>query len=419
MQNNTLRNGMLVIVTCFGAVYVMSQFFRASNAVIAKPLTQTFGLSPESLGVLTGVFFFGFAAAQIPVGMLFDRFGASRTVSIMLGIAVAGSIVFGLADGLAMLILGRVMMGIGVSGVLMGALHLFGRWASPDRYGTWMGRMIALGGVGVLLSTTPLALVTEAAGWRVAFFGTAGITAVGAAFLFALVRDAPPGHPAETRTPETLRENLRGMVAVAKHPRLPPIFGMALASYPVVITVLGLWGGPYLVDVHGLAMVTSGNLLLTMALAVIVANLAVGPLERMLDTRKWLVVGAVCLMTLALVLLAVVPGLALWQVGVLFGVVGACGSFNVVVAGHGRSLFPDRLAGRGMSLIAIGLMGGPALLQSVSGLIIGAFDAAAGAPPEAAYRAMFGFLALVMIAALVFYIRLPDARPSAGFSTDD
>jgi len=199
MQNNTLRNGMLVIVACFGVVYVMSQFFRASNAVIAKPLTQTFGLSPESLGVLTGMFFLGFAIAQIPIGMLFDRYGARRIVPLMLCITVVGSVIFGLADSLAMLMVGRIMIGAGASAVLMGALHLFGRWSSPDRYGTWMGRMIALGGLGVLLSTTPLALITEAAGWRVAFFGAAAITAVGAAVLFVFVRDAPPGHPAASQ----------------------------------------------------------------------------------------------------------------------------------------------------------------------------------------------------------------------------
>ena len=68
---------LVAIIVCFGAVFILSQFFRASNAVIAKTLSAEFGLSPEALGLLTGLFFLSFGAAQIPVGMLFDRFGAA------------------------------------------------------------------------------------------------------------------------------------------------------------------------------------------------------------------------------------------------------------------------------------------------------------------------------------------------------
>ena len=179
------------IVVCFGAVFVLSQFFRAANAVIAKTLSAEFGLSPESLGLLTGMFFLAFGAAQIPVGMLFDRFGARRTVPVVLTAAIAGSILFGLAQGEAMLIAGRLLLGVGCSGVLMGSLFLFGQWAPAASFSTWMGRMIAIGGAGGLLSTTPLAAIAEELGWRTAFWGAAGLTALGAVAIYALARDRP------------------------------------------------------------------------------------------------------------------------------------------------------------------------------------------------------------------------------------
>ncbi len=279
--------------------------------------------------------------------------------------------------------------------------------------------MIAIGGAGSLLSTTPLAMVTESMGWRVAFYGAAGLTALGALAIFTFVRDTPADRADLVRTPETVRESLRGVRAALATPGIPRLLGMGLASYPVVITVLGLWGGPYLIDAHGLDAVEAGNGLLIMAVTLIVANLILGPIEQRLDTRKGVVLGCAGTVLVALVVLACAPALATWQAIALFAVIGACGSFNIVLAGQARALFPHRLAGRGMALMAIAFMGGPAVLQSITGLIVGAVPAEGEAAPLLAYRALFGFLALVVGVALLGYARLPDARPSAGFARDD
>ena len=406
------------IVVCFGAVFVLSQFFRAANAVIAKTLSAEFGLSPESLGLLTGMFFLAFGAAQIPVGILFDRFGARRTVPVVLTAAIAGSILFGLAQGEAMLIAGRLLLGVGCSGVLMGSLFLFGQWAPAAAFSTWMGRMIAIGGAGGLLSTTPLATIAEELGWRTAFWGAAGLTALGAVAIYALARDRGASDTPGAAPTEGLRESLRGVRAALATPGFPTLTLMGFSSYPVVITVLGLWGGPYLADRHGLTPVEAGNALLVMAVALIVANLVLGPIERRLDTRKGLILGCAAIVTGALALLAALPRLEVWAVILLFALIGACGSYNIMLAGHARSLLPDRLAGRGMALMAIAFMGGPAVLQALGGVIVGAFPAANGAAPAIAYQALFASLAALVALACLAYLRLPDARPSAGFAAD-
>ena len=410
---------LVAVIVCFGAVFILSQFFRASNAVIAKTLSAEFGLSPEALGLLTGMFFLAFGAAQIPLGMLFDRFGARRTVPVVLTAAIAGAILYGLAQGEAMLMAGRVLLGVGCSGVLMGSLFLFGQWAPAASFSTWMGRMIAIGGAGGLLSTTPLAAVAETLGWRVAFWGAAGLTAAGAIAIYALARDRPAAERSGTAPAEGLRESLGGVRAALATPGFPTLTLMGFSSYPVVITVLGLWGGPFLADRHGLGPVEAGNALLVMAVALIITNLVLGPIERRLDTRKGIILGCAAPVAGALALLAALPGLATWAVILLFAVIGGCGSYNILVAGHARSLLPDRLAGRGMALMAIAFMGGPAVLQSLGGVIVGAFPATDGAAPAIAYQALFAFLAALVALACFAYMRIPDAKPSAGFATDE
>ncbi len=418
-MNSPHRQRQFVTIICVIAVaYVMSQFYRTSNGVIAKDLSWEFGLSAEALGVLTGAFFISFAAAQIPLGMLFDRFGVRRTLPILLASAVIGTLLYGLAGGFASLLAGRLMMGIGVSGVLVGALFLFGRWVPADRYATWLGRMIALGGIGVLLSTSPLGLIAETIGWRYAFFGAGAITALGALLIYLLVRDAPPGYVARTSAPEGLKESVKGVVEVMRTNRLPSVMFMAFASYPVLTSILGLWGGPYMIDVHGLDTISSGNVLLLIAAALIAGNIVFGPLERILNTRKWLVVGCSLTVLVSFAILALVPEMPTAAAIVLVGLIGFFSAYNIVITGHGRSLFPDRLAGRGMAMMAIALMGGPAVMQPATGLIMGAFPDVDGVAPVEAYRAMFGFLAGVVLLALLNYLRLPDARPSEGFAED-
>ena len=410
---------LIAVIVCFGAVFVLSQFFRASNAVIAKALSAEFGLSPEALGLLTGMFFLSFGAAQIPVGMLFDRFGARRTAPVVLTAAIAGSILYGLADGEAMLMAGRLLLGLGCSVVLMGSLFLFGQWAPAASFSTWMGRMIAIGGAGGLLSTTPLAAIADALGWRVAFWGAAGLTAAGAVAIYAMARDRPSAQGGGAPPAEGFRESLRGVRAALATPGFPTLILMGFASYPVVITVLGLWGGPFLADRHGLEPVEAGNALLVMAVALIVANLVLGPLERRLDMRKWLILGLAAVVVAALGLLAALPALPTWAVILLLALVGACGSYNIMLAGHARSLLTDRLAGRGMALMAIAFMGGPAVLQALGGVIVGAFPGADGAAPAIAYQAFFAFLAALVTLACLAYLRIPDAKPSAGFATEE
>lgn len=418
MKPDSRHHQFALIVAAIGVAYVMSQFYRTSNGVIAKELSWEFGLSAEALGGLTGVFFLSFAVAQIPVGMLFDRFGVRRTLPVILIFAIAGTLIFGAASGFADLLAGRLLMGIGVSGVLVGALFVFGRWAPAARFATWMGRMIALGGVGVLLATTPLGLVAENIGWRYAFYGAGVLTALGALLIYFLVRDMPPGKEPAIVQPEGLKESVTGVFEVLRTPRLPTIMGMAFASYPVLTAILGLWGGPYLADVYGLDTIASGNILLLMALALIAGNVAFGPMEVRLNTRKWLVVASAALVLVSLLLLAFIPRPPLAMTASLFVLISFCSAYNIVIAGHGRALFPDRLAGRGIAMLSIALMGGPAVLQSITGLIVGAFSRVSDSAPADAYRAVFGFLAAVVLLALLAYLRVPDARPSAGFAAD-
>src|SRR3981189_4006506 len=112
----------LIIVTTLATAYVASHFFRASNVTIGLDLMRDLAIGPEALGALSGAFFFGFAATQIPCGFLFDHFGPRRAVAGMLILATIGGTIFPLAPSWPPLLTRRVLMGAGFGVVLIGSM---------------------------------------------------------------------------------------------------------------------------------------------------------------------------------------------------------------------------------------------------------------------------------------------------------
>src|SRR3979490_637061 len=294
----------LIIVTTFATAYAPSHFFRASNVTIGLDLMRDLAIGPEALGALTGAFFFGFAAMQIPCGFFFDHFGPRRTVAGMLVLATIGGIIFTLAPSWPMLLTGRVLMGCGFGAMLIGSMVVISRWFPPDRFSTLIAMVMSIGLLGNLVATTPLAWASPAVGWRAVFGGAVLFTALAAVAVWLVVRDAPSGHPFLARTAEPPRQMLQGLLEVLRNPRLRPILALNFCNYACTFTVQGLWGGPFLREVHGLSPVEAGNVLLVAVVAYQIGMLGFGPLDRLLDTRKMIPIGGS---------LAIVSILATWR----------------------------------------------------------------------------------------------------------
>jgi predicted MFS family arabinose efflux permease len=403
----------LIIVTTLATAYMASHFFRASNVTIGLDLMRDLAIGPEALGALTGAFFFGFAAMQIPCGFLFDHFGPRRTVAGMLILATIGGIVFTLAPTWPMLLTGRVLMGCGFGVMLIGSMVVISRWFPPDRFSTVTAMVMSIGLLGNLAATTPLAWASQAIGWRAVFGAAVVFTALATIAVWVVVRDAPPGHPFLVRTPEPPRQMLQGLMEVLRDPRLRPILALNFCNYACTFTVQGLWGGPFLREVHGLSAIEAGNVLLTAVIAYQFGMLAFGPLDRLLDTRKWIAVGGSLVIISILATLALASHPPVWvPIGAIV-VIGFFSASSTMVMTHGRGIFPDRLIGRGVATINTSVMLGVACMQTLSGIIVGAFEPLAdGARTETAYRALFGVLTLVLIAAVTIYSRSQDVKPS-------
>jgi MFS family permease len=169
----------------------------------------------------------------------------------------------------------------------------------------------------------------------------------------------------------------------------------------------------FLREVHGLSPIEAGNVLFVAVIAYQIGMLVFGPLDRLLDTRKWIAIGGSLVIVSILATLALASQPPIWvPVGAILGI-GFFSASGTMVMTHARGIFPDRLIGRGIATINTCVMLGVACMQTLSGIIVGAFELQAdGARTETAYRALFGVLTAVLIAAVAIYSRSQDVKPS-------
>jgi predicted MFS family arabinose efflux permease len=389
---------LLIAVTC------LSQFYRVSNGVIAPDLVRDLDLSARQLGWAGSAFFFALFAVQVPVGMWFDRFGARRTVAALSLLAMLGSLWIARAADAGDLIAGRAIVGVGCAASFMSVVFLCSRWFEPAKLATVLSWVFAASNIGTLAAATPLAWIAATVGWRTGFMGLAAVTLLVAMGFLVFVRDRPPEYRGPEAAKETPGQILRGLWEVWRTPGLGPVLSMHFFAYATMLTVLGVWGGPYLYDVHKLDGVTRGNVLLAMGVAQILGILAYGPMDRVLRSRKRVVFGGAAISMVLLATLAALPNPPLWlAVTLLIAICFFC-AYGTVIVAQGRALFPDRLAGRGVTTVNMAQCLGLAVLPALAGYVVEAFGAG-----DTAYRWVFGMLAAGLALGSIAYVRARDS----------
>ena len=180
-----------VIFVITSSLFLLSQFYRASIAVITPDLIADLSLDAAGLSLMSSAFFYAFALTQLPIGITLDHVGPRQTMTVLSLVAVAGALIFAWADSLAMLVVGRILLGVGMACNLMGSLKLITLWFGPLRFATLAALVISIGTAGNIVATSPLVFLVSQAGWRLTFTLFAGINLVLALTFYSVVEDHP------------------------------------------------------------------------------------------------------------------------------------------------------------------------------------------------------------------------------------
>ena len=269
-----------IVFLPFAAGYYVSFLFRNVNSVVFPELTQAFGLTAGSLGFLTSAYFLTFAGAQLPLGVLMDRYGPRRVNATMLLVAAFGAIVFASAEGLPVLVLGRALIGLGVAVCLMSSMTAFVLWFPLERMATLVGWMLLVGALGALSATKPVELALRVIDWRTLFLVLAVYAVCASAAIFLVVPEKPAAPPQGS-----LRRQVAAVWTILRNRGFWSIGLAAALVQGVAIGLLGLWAGPWMRDVAGLERADMARDLLFASAAFGVGGVLCGVLSDRLAQR--------------------------------------------------------------------------------------------------------------------------------------
>ena len=406
----TLRYRWLILLI-LSLQYLFGYFHRVAPAVVAQDLISAFSISATSLGVLASGYFYPYAIMQIPVGLLADTWGPRKTITFFALLAACGAIAFGLSLNFGMATVSRVIVGLGLSGIFVPAMKALSVWFKPGEYARISGILMAAGGLGWLSAAAPLALVSNAFGWRAGFIGTGVITAVLSILTWFLVFDKPEqrGYPpvAEPASPQAATAKIglwAGIRMVYAYPRFWPLAVWCFCNGSIIFSFCGLWAGPYLSDMHGLPRSTIGNILSMVAVGLVVGSPLLGYLsDKVFKSRKKVLFGCSLVTALEWALFYVYfRELSLPVLYLFFLMIGICIGASVILAFTAtKELFPLEIAGTSISCVNLfGFVGG-VIYQPLIGYFMDLAGKVDGKYLPQGYRATF---ALLFATSVVFFL---------------
>lgn len=341
-----LRRPAVVVLTVlipFGCGYYLSYLVRTVNAVISPILVTGFGLTQADLGLLTGVYFITFAAMQLPLGVLLDRYGPRRVQMALLLIAALGSALFAVGESFAVLLVARGLIGAGVSGCLMASFKANAIWWPKDRLPLMYNIIAGFGGFGALSATVPVQAFMEIGGWRELFWAFAVLAIVVAAAMWLVVPERPDSLDNSAR----LGSQFAAFGVIVRSAFFWRIAFLLMACEGTYLAYQTLWAGPWLREVAGFGDAGAGWRLLIIQIGMLVGVVGFGVLaDRLRHTRirSRVIIGwgiAIYLAAQLLLALGVTAAAGtLWAVFGVFGtVIFLC--FSLFAEG-----FPENQIGR-------------------------------------------------------------------------
>lgn len=401
----TLRAAwVMVLALCAGVA--LSQAFRTVGAIMASPLQTDFKLSAQDLGIFSGAFHFAFGAMQLFMGIGIDLHGVRRTVLVAFPIAIAGALLSAMSSSYLVLVAGQALIGVGCAPAFLVCTVFIARHFPAARFATVSGMVLAIGGLGMLATGTPLAWLVEAWSWRAGFFVLAVAAALAWLAIWYWVHEPASAVP---QVKESIPEAIRQFGALFAMPHTLGIIVLGAVTYAAFISLRGLWLGPLMMQRHGYSLVQSGNV----ALAVSVISLFGAPLFGRLDRdgaaarRRWIV--ACALLYAGLFALIAFLHSAWLDIGGMV-LIGVLSGFIVWQYADVRGAYPAALTGRAMAVFTMAMFLGVALMQWGTG-VAALVAAAHGADP---LTAVLATIAVLLVLGIVAFAWLPAPKVAAA-----
>jgi sugar phosphate permease len=390
--------------------YMLVYFHRVAPAVTAPELINAFEISGTALGVLASAYFYSYGIMQIPVGILSDRWGSKKVIVLSGFVAAFGAISFGLSPTFSVAIISRIFVGIGVSALFIAAMKILANWFRGVELARVSGVLMATGGLGWLMATTPLALMSQTFGWRESFIAAGIFSLIPAVCSCFILADTPSkkGLPDITESSSPSGNSganiIKDLKTILRKKHFWAIAIWFIFRGGALFGFFGLWAGPYLIETYNLPKYSAGNILSMIAFAMILLSPVLGHMsDKTLSSRKKVLVWSSVLNTVCwLVMLIFFEQLTTFWLYAIFFVMGiTISSVGTIAIVATKELFPPEIAGTSMGTMNVFPFIGGIIFQPLIGYILDKTGKIQGVYPVSAYKSMIWLLFVTSILALI------------------
>jgi predicted MFS family arabinose efflux permease len=394
---------LMLLALC--SAFMLSQAYRTVAAMMATQLQADLSLSPQQLGVFAAAFHFAFGALQLFMGVGIDLHGVRRTVLTAFPLAIAGSLLSALAPNFGWVVLGQVLIGVGCAPAFLVCTVFIARHFPAGRFAAISGLTMGVGGLGLLLTGTPLAWLVQTYSWRAGFVVLAAGAALAWLLIFWQVREPAPA--ARARPQESLWQAVRQFGLLLRRPHTLGIVALGAVTYASFITLRGLWLGPLLVERLNFSLIEGGHVALAASLLSLFGPPLFGRIDPGERTRRRWIVAFTLLMALLLLVLAFSHA-ALVNVAILV-LLGFLSGYIVLQYADVRSAYAPEQTGRALAIFTMAMFLGIALMQWLTGMVA----TLAKAHGVETFTAVLLCEAALLGAGALAFARLPVARGQA------
>jgi MFS family permease len=394
--------------------YFYECLLQVSPSVMSSELMRDFGVTSQTLGILSGIYFYSYAFMQLPGGVMLDYFGPSRLLTIATTICAVSTVAFGLTDSFFMACLARLMIGFGSAFAAVGAMKLASNWFAAEKFALLTGLMVTIGMLGAIGGEAPLALLIDSCGWResMQIMGFVGI--ILAVLIFTITRDEPKGTKSKAKSHRVENDHMfSNLLLLVKNRKLWFVATYGGLMYMATPVFCGLWGVPFIMLKMQLPKAAAANYISLVFIGWAIASPLWGIYSNKIGLRKrGMYIGCSgAIITSSLFIFADISSHALMQILLLlFGIfsAGFLTAFSVA-----KELCSKNCVATGLSFMNMMNMLGIALAQPAIGFILdrmwaGEIIDKVRIYPIEAYHYALALLPIGMTIALLILPRLPE-----------
>jgi MFS family permease len=360
------------IICILAAMFYMYEFIlQVSPAVMTNELMHDLNLNAASLGTMAAFYYYSYTPMQLPAGLLYDRFGPRRLITLAVLICAVGALLFGTAPSVSVASLGRLFMGIGSSFSFIGALLLVSRWFPPHYFALLTGLVQLMSSVGAIAGQVPLAGAVGHWGWRSTIICISIIGILLALLIWTIVRDSPETVSQGKKFQSSPKTNeLKRLQQVCNNRQTWLIALYSFAIWAPITAFAALWGIPFLVANYGISTEAASEASAMIWLGIGIGSPLFGWFSDKIQSRCVPLSISALLGIISLTLVIYGPHLpAFWLYTTLFifgiSASGQALSFGVVKDNNAPSVVGTAIGFNNMAVVA-----GGALFQPLIGILL-------------------------------------------------